>query len=207
MSMSDFKIPKQLSQSMFDNAKLYYDREDFLVKYHKIDKYLEIGVLAGDYSDLVINYLSPNVVDLLDPYEEEDWNQQNNKRFTKETHYNFIINKYKNSKNINIIKEYFNPSIKQIDKTYDYIYLDANHKYEFMKECLEFCKNHSKLNTIVGINDYMIFDHFNDEYYGTVQSVNDFLIENNDWQVYGYAIGKGNHPDIYIQKINKTDTL
>lgn len=194
-------MPLVLSQNMFKDATLYYDREDFLKEHKKISQYLEIGVLAGDYSDLVIKYLNPDTVDLLDHYTEEDWNQEYSPRFDKNNHYSFMIEKYKNIKNVNIIKQFFHPALREINKIYDYIYLDANHYSEFMDAALEFSKHHSKAGSIIGINDYMIYDFACNEYYGTVQSVNKFLVNNDNWNVCGYALGAGMHPDIYLQRL------
>ena len=201
MSKEDFEMPKTLNQSMFKNAKLYYDREDFLVDWRSVDSYLEIGVLAGDYTDLVINHLKPNTIDLIDPFNQNDCNNGENPRFYTETNYEFVKNKYKD-KNINVIQEYFKKDLDLVDKTYDYIYIDAEHSFRFTYEALEFSNAHLAPGGIVGINDYMMYDHFNDEYYGVVQGVNEFLIRNRNWKVYAYALGAAMHSDIYLKKIN-----
>jgi len=201
MSKEDFEMPKTLNQSMFKNAKLYYDREDFLLDWRAIDSYLEIGVLAGDYTDLVIKHLKPNSIDLVDPFNQYDWNRKENPRFDTDTNYDFIKNKYKDT-NINIIKEYFVKDLNQINKIYDYIYIDAEHSFKFTYDALEFANIHLSVGGLVGINDYIMYDHFNNEYYGVVQGVNAFLINNPNWKVYAYALGAAMHSDIYLKKIN-----
>lgn len=202
MGRKDFQMPTALSQKMFTDAKLYYDREDFLINRRAINDYLEIGVLAGDYTDMVIRHLKPTRLDLLDPYDQPDWNSQVNKRFEKETHYDYVKNKYSSMPHVNIIKAGFHKDIPQIDNQYDYIYIDANHSREFMDDVMEFSKNHVVVGGLIGVNDYMIFDHFSDEYHGTVQSVNDFLIANPNWKVVAYVLGAALHPDIYLKRIS-----
>lgn len=201
MSKQDFLMPQKLNQSMFKNAKLYYDREDFLVDWRAIDSYLEIGVLAGDYTDLVINHLKPNHIDLIDPFNQYDWNGGEFPRFDIDTNYEFIKDKYKN-KDINIIQAYFTKDYKELNRIYDYIYIDAEHSFKFTYEALEFADNHLSNGGIVGINDYIMYDHFNNEYYGVVQGVNAFLANHNNWKVHAYALGAAMHSDIYLKKIN-----
>lgn len=205
MARDKFELPKRLDQKMFLDASLYYDREDFLANSNKINNYLEIGVLAGDYTDLVIKYMSPSRLDLIDPYDKIDWNQLSQPRFDKKSHYEYVKNKYSNQSGINIIKKEFrasDPDMKELNNQYDYIYLDADHSENFMIEALEFSKSHISVNGIIGINDYMIFDHFNDEYYGTVQATNKFLLENSNFKIHAYVLGAALHPDIYLKRIS-----
>lgn len=194
-------MPTLLTNSMLDDAKLYYDRDDYLKSRNPINNYLEVGVLAGDYSDMVIRYLNPKRIDLVDLYNEKDWNQLANMRFTNDTHYDYIKNKYADNIAVNIIQENFNPDIKSIDYQYDYIYIDANHHKDFMEGVLNFSKDHIVINGIIGINDYMIFDHFCDEYYGVVQATNKFLVDNPNFKICAYVIGAALHPDIYLKRI------
>jgi hypothetical protein len=203
MSKNDFKIPPPLNPHVVKNVKAYADRIDYLYDQQPINSYLEIGVLAGDYTDMVINTLRPNEIVLVDPFNEIDWNQANNPRFDSDTHYNFIIKKYGKNKNINIIKEYFDPVESELSKStkqYDYIYLDAKHSYDFMAGAIKFAVEHLSPNGIIGINDYVIFDPFTDQYYGVVQAVNQFLFNNAEWKVHAYVIGATLHSDIYITR-------
>lgn len=203
MSKNDFKMPPPLHQHIVKNAKVYADRIDYLYDQQPINSYLEIGILAGDYSDIVIKNLLPKEITLVDRFNETDWNQIDNPRFIPSTHYDFIVNKYHNNKNIEIIKESFDPlnsTLSNSTKQYDYIYLDANHSYNFMADAIKFAVSHLSNNGIIGINDYLIFDPFTDQYYGVVQAVNEFLFQNNKWHVHAYVIGPSLHSDIYIKR-------
>lgn len=194
-------MPSAIIGSVMQDAKLYYDRDDYLKAQTPIDSYLEIGVLAGDYSDQVIRHLEPKRADLVDLYNQKDWNQLNDMRFTSETNYEYVKNKYKDNVNVNVIQEHFRLGIQSIDHQYDYIYIDADHSYDFMEHILNFSKNHIVVGGIIGVNDYMIRDHFNDEYYGIVQATNNFLLQNPNFKICAYALGAGLHPDLYIKRI------
>lgn len=209
MSRKDFEIPIPLRQRSLSSVKVFADREDFLMNKPHINSYLEIGVLAGDYTDLVLKHLKPKDVTLVDTFECHDANQLNNQRFNKDSHYNFILNKYKDNK-FNIIKERFDPNhihVKMLNKKYDYIYIDADHSKNFMMDVIKFATNNLNKNGIIGINDYMIFDHFDDEYYGTVQAVNTFLFQDTRWAIKSYVIGAVLHSDVYIGRIDDSTTL
>lgn len=201
MINNEFKHPIILDSKVFEKTKFYYTREDFLKKHNPIKSYLEIGVLAGDYSDLVIKYLNPKIIDLVDTYDSKDYNQINNKRFEKETHFEYIKNKYKNNNNINIIKENFNIKTTKLSNKYDYIYIDAHHTIGQVSEQLNWSANHINDDGIIGIDDYIILDHFSYEYYGVVQAVHYFLNQNNNWYVYAFSLGDGFHHSIYLKKM------
>jgi hypothetical protein len=202
MSKDDFKMPPLLNQSMLKETKIYYDREDYLSDKRLINNYLEIGVLAGDYSDLVIKHLKPTRVDLVDPYNQPDWNNSKIKRFLEETNYSYVKEKYSKFKEVNIYQEFFGKNMKNLAPEYDYIYIDADHSEDFMKNTLEFCSKRTSIGGVVGINDYMIFDHFNDEYYGIVQATNKFLLDNPNFKIHAYVLGAALHPDIYLKRVS-----
>lgn len=189
---------------MLKNTKMYADKIDYLRDQKPIDSYLEIGVLAGRYTDMVIETLSPKTITLVDHFVSDDYDEPDNKKFTKESHYSFIKNKYKNKKNIEIIKKFIH--IRETDlilneNKYDYIYIDANHDFEFVKYCLNFAVRHLNKGGVIGFNDYMVYDHFTNEYYGVVPAVNDFLAQNPKWTVSAFVIGYAMHSDIYIKML------
>ena len=191
-----------LSNSMLLNTKIYADKIDYLRDQAPIDSYLEIGVLAGRYTDMVIETISPQKITLVDHFMSDDYDIPESPRFTRETHYAFIKNKYKNNKNIEIIKKYIHPRETNLilnDKKYDYIYIDANHNFEFVKYCLEFAVNHLNDGGVIELNDYIIYDHFTNEYSGVVPAVNGFLKNNPNWTISAFVIGAIMHSDIYIK--------
>ena len=50
-------------------------------------------------------------------------------------------------------------------------------------------------------NDYIVYDHFTNEYAGVVAAVNEFLSENPQWTISAFVIGEVMHSDIYIKMI------
>ena len=194
-----------LSNNMLKNAKIYADKIDYLKDQNPIDSYLEIGVLAGRYTDMVIETLFPKKITLVDHFMSDDYDNPGWERFTKKTHYSYIKDKYRNNKNIEIIQKTIHikeSNLISSKKKYDYIYIDANHDFDFVKYCLNFAVTHLNKGGVIGFNDYIVYDHFTNEYTGVVAAVNEFLSENPQWTISAFVIGEVMHSDIYIKMMD-----
>ena len=187
----------KISSKQLKNIKVYSDREEFILSLNNNISILEIGTLAGDYADLLLK-INPKNLDLLDTYESNDIHGLN--RFNKNNHYEYVKNKYKDYKNIKLIKGLSDLMLPVLNKKYyDYIYIDADHKYESINNDLYNSIKLLKENGIIGLNDYLMFDKNNNEY-GTVFAVNKFLHDNPDWEVIGIALHPFMFCDIYLKK-------
>jgi len=194
----DYMNPK-ISSKQLKNTKIYSDREEFVLSLNSNISILEIGTLAGDYADLLLK-INPKQLDLLDTYKSNDIHGLN--RFDSNNHYDYIINKYKNKDNVRPLKGFSDLVLPVLNKKYyDYIYIDADHKYESINNDLYNAIKLLKENGIIGLNDYLMFDKNNNEY-GTVFAVNKFLHDNPDWEVVGIALHPFMFCDIYLKKID-----
>jgi hypothetical protein len=87
-----------------------------------------------------------------------------------------------------------------LDKKFDYIYIDANHDYEHCKADLINALSLLAEDGIIGFNDYIVDkDHGVD--YGVIEVVCEFLDQNKDWEVVGFALQENMYADIYIKRI------
>lgn len=189
----------KISSKQLKNTKIYSDREEFVLSLKNEMSILEIGTLAGDYADLLLK-TNPKKLDLLDTYKSNDIHELN--RFDRNNHYDYIINKYKNKDNVRPLKGFSDLVLPVLNKKYyDYIYIDADHKYESINNDLYNAIKLLKENGIIGLNDYLMFDKNNNEY-GTVFAVNKFLHDNPDWEVIGIALHPFMFCDIYLKKID-----
>jgi len=189
----------KISSKQLKNTKIYSDREEFVLSLKNEMSILEIGTLAGDYADLLLK-INPKKLDLLDTYKSNDIHELN--RFDRNNHYDYIINKYKNKDNVRPLKGFSDLVLPVLNKKYyDYIYIDADHKYESINNDLYNAIKLLKENGIIGLNDYLMFDKNNNKY-GTVFAVNKFLHDNPDWEVIGIALHPFMFCDIYLKKID-----
>ena len=189
---------KTISQKQLNNAKLFKNKEEYAKHIKKGSRILEIGTLAGDYAEVLIREVKPSSIDLIDVFEAHDWPDCN--RFDKANHFNFVKNRFKNINNIIYHKGYSDDIMPNLNKKFDYIYIDANHDYEHCKADLLNAIPLLAENGIIGFNDYIVDkDHGVD--YGVIEVVCEFLNDNQDWEVVGFALQENMYADIYIKKI------
>jgi hypothetical protein len=192
---------KTISQDQLNNAKLFKNKEEYAKHIPKGSRILEIGTLAGDYAEVLIKEVKPASIDLLDVFEAYDWPDCN--RFDRAGHFNFVKNRFKNVKAITYHKGYSDKIMPTLDKKFDYIYIDANHDYKHCKADLMNALPLLAEDGIIGFNDYIVDkDHGID--YGVIEVVCEFLDQNRDWEVVGFALQENMYADIYIKKVSKS---
>ena len=189
---------KTISQKQLDNARLFKNKEEFAKHIPKGSRCLEIGTLAGDYAEVLIKEVKPEYIHLLDVFEANDW--EDCKRFDRKGHFNFVKNRFKDVNGIEYSKGYSDDILPKLDKQFDYIYIDANHDYEHCKADLINSLPLLADDGIIGFNDYIVDqDHGVD--YGVIEVVCEFLHENQDWEVIGFALQENMYADMYIKKV------
>lgn len=189
---------KTISQDQLNNCKLYKNKEEFAKHITKGSRILEIGTLAGDYAEVLIKEVKPSFIGLVDVFKANDWPDCN--RFDKNGHFDFVKNRFKDVKNIKYYRGFSEEVMPNIDMKFDYIYIDANHDYDHCKADLMNSLLLLAENGIIGFNDYIVDkDHGVD--YGVIEVVCEFLDQNRDWEVIGFALQENMYADIYIKKI------
>lgn len=195
MSKPYYNLP---NDSVANNARLFANRYQALDLIPNGGSYLEVGVLGGDYSEVVINKKSPTIATLVDTYLSDDWYWR--ERFNANTHLDFVRNRFANMPNIDIKQGNSGEILKTLTNKYDYIYIDARHDREFVFEDLSNSYNLLNHKGIIGLNDYIIKDPFRDYTYGVVSATNEFLESYPEFKIIGFAFNEGMYSDIYIQK-------
>jgi hypothetical protein len=162
---------------------------------------LEIGVLGGDYSTLILDCLSPQELYLLDTFDCQDSEfTYREPRFSPNTHFDFVKSRFNMFDNVHLIKSRSEKIDKIFEPIFDYIYIDADHTYEGVRQDLENSAKLIKPGGIIGLNDYIMWDYLVDFQYGVVQAVNEWLFANPDWKVKFYALSPSMFSDIYLER-------
>lgn len=146
------------------HLQMLKQREDLVVA--------EIGVWKGENAERICELLDVRKIYLIDPYDEyEEYNEGKSdiSRLTNaesEAH-----NRLKGYSYIEWIKDYSTKAVEKIDDELDYIYIDGNHAYKFVKSDIV---NYYELLSEDGIlaGDDI---HFS----GVAQAVSEFAVENN----------------------------
>ena len=202
-----------IDQSQLDKSKLFSNRETYIKTLPQGLDYMEIGVAWGYYSKIIAESLSPSSIYLLDRYDQDHlcWSARkfgdcqcfpkHIQNYDKDSHEDFIKKEFSKYKNVNVILGNALRTTKQINKKFDYIYIDITNDRKMIQDLLETVKNLIKPGGIIGLNDYLIYDGIiEDEKYGSYQSVNEFLFLNKEWSVDGLALHPLGFYDIYLRK-------
>lgn len=157
---------------------------------------IEIGVNKGEFSKLLLTHWNCKKLYLVDPWEKySEYNEifhehQNNFNETIKNLENFNEEKYE------IVKDYSSNASKLFENDYfDFIYIDANHTYEAVKEDLELWYPKLKKNGIIMGDDYINLESGkNIGNFGVRKAVDEFCLKEKkipclqytaDWYING----------------------
>jgi hypothetical protein len=197
--LKNFRWPEQLNDHQLSNTKMFASRESVLKQVPKNISYLEIGVLAGDYSHEVIKETEPEYVALLDTFDCNDSIfTQRPPRFRAESHLDFVTQRFASNFNVQLIQGTSHKILPKLNTKFDYIYIDADHTYEAVTSDLHHSMELLQPGGLIGLNDYIMWDYLVDFQYGVVQAVNDFLHSRSNWEVKYFALVNSMFCDIYL---------
>lgn len=194
----------QISQNQLDNAKLFSSRYEYAKTLSKNISYLEVGVAWGHSAKMFIDLTNAKSADLLDFYNNAQGilqpggpGPENN----LETHEEYIKNKFSYHPNINIIKGNARDILPNLNKKYDFIFLDMEAERFLIRKFLLDCSKLININGVIGLTSYTNYDSILYQgHVGIYQSVNEFLKFNQNWSVDAIVLHELGFHDIYIKK-------
>lgn len=212
-SEDEIEDSPKISQEQLKNAKLFSSREEYAKSLPKGIKYLEIGVAWGYSAEMFISASEASDSDLMDLYNQDlkcwSWRKfgscqcegmKHELLYTPETHEQYIKDKF-NKYGSNTIKGDCLEILPNLDKKYDFIYIDISNNRLITRRTLKLASKLIDVGGIIGLNDYLIYDGIiEDMPYGTFQTVNEFLDKNKNWEVDGLALHNLGFYDIYIKR-------
>lgn len=155
----------------------------------------EIGVEKGVFSKRLLSKI-PNLklysIDSWMPYKEYGFGKSTSRqeRYYKEA--KIRLAPY----NCEIIKDYSLNAVKKFkDETLDFVYIDASHTYENVKNDIGMWSKKVRSGGIVAGDDYYIFKSGND---GVVRAVNEWIKEKKISTL--FIFNKGSHPNWFYVK-------
>jgi len=157
----------------FFNMRLEFVHPRHSVKFFKKyfqDKELvgaEIGVYEGQYSKAALNNLNIKRYYLIDPY--EDYSDRNNLDLKRAK--NYAHNLLKEFNNIEWIEKLSTDALKDIPQL-DFIHIDGNHHYKYVKQDLENYYPKIKEGGVISGHDFCESEQ------GVIRAVTEFIKEN-----------------------------
>ena len=148
----------------------------------------EIGVRYGENAEYLLDVLDINRLYLIDPYDayeeyQEDWN---NEMMTEAER--IAQMKLGNTDAGRFVKKYSDDAIADLPDNLDFVYIDGNHEYEYVKNDLSNYYPVVKKGGILAGHDYT------KSWPGVVEAVNEFTHER------GLEVTKDLWGDWFIQK-------
>lgn len=103
----------------------------------------EIGVYNGDNARYILNILDIQKLYLVD-------------RWDMLAQYIPLLHEYKNNDKVELIKRYSNEAVFYFkDESLDFIYIDANHEYEYVVEDIKLWTPKVKIGGLIAGHDYI----------------------------------------------------
>jgi hypothetical protein len=182
------------------NCKVLTDRYEILQHMPKHGAMAEIGVLAGDFSEWILNINTPVLIYLIDTFVSQDWSGHTVKRFEESGHLDFIKDRFRagiENNQVRVLQGMSDTCLAGLaDQSLDWIYVDADHRYEAVKADLKEAMRLVKPDGFIVANDYIFFSHSENTNYGVIHAVNEMCVEHNFELVY-LAL----HPQMYCDVV------
>ena len=135
----------------------------------------EVGVGFGVNAERIITISNPKLLYLVDAWDGNLFRVPRSSKTEKEDGqkiYEKVVEKFKDNKKIEIIKNLSTEAVKQFEDNYfDWVYVDASHDFESVKEDMEIWWPKIKQGGYLAGHDY--------SYNPVNKSVNEFIINNN----------------------------
>jgi hypothetical protein len=144
----------------------------------------EIGVHKGDFSAQILQIVKPRKLHLIDPWKHEDSPRYNKAWFggmagsqiEMDKRYESVCARFSNqiqSGQIEIHREFSENALTQFsDGYFDWVYIDGNHLYEYVKKDLELSLEKTKPGGFITGDDYGVGGWWED---GVRKAVDEFL--------------------------------
>jgi len=140
---------------------------------------VELGVLNGDFSQMILDVLKPIKLFLVDPFEVNDEKYDNmniTTAYSTERDFNLVLYKFEKeifSNQVDVVKGYSYDVVKcHANNSIDFIYIDASHLYKDVKRDLNDWLPKLKEKCLICGHDYIKHESF-----GVIQAVDEFCKE------------------------------
>jgi hypothetical protein len=186
------------------HCRLVEDRVRMLEFFPRNGVAAELGVLAGDFSEKILEIAQPRKLYLIDQYWSRDWAWREISRFDEAHHRDFVERRFlPHTQSGRVVIESGNSweVLARFPRdTFDFVYIDAAHDYESVRRDLEAARETAKQGGLIALNDYISYDHVAKMEYGVVEAVNAFCNQ-YDYEVVFFALHTSMFNDVVLAKI------
>jgi len=177
-------VPAAFQQKNVEHCRLYADRYEMLKSLPKGKVWAEVGTFKGAFAQKIIDICQPSKLDLMDL--TFDLVKKHGYVYESDT-----VTFYPGDSTSSLLK--------QPDKKYDFIYIDAGHDLINVASDTEAALLKLKDDGMIIFNDYICFSHKEMRPYGVVPVVNS-LVANGEWEVACFAFQNNMYCDIALRR-------
>lgn len=166
-------------------------REDILYEMPKGSLCAEIGVDRGDFSSKILEVVQPERLHLIDPWKHEEEDLYRESRYgglgpdgqvVMDHRYREVRDRFSEelrSRRVLIHRSYSDVASEEFEDSYfDWVYIDGNHLYEFVKKDLELYYPKVKVNGYITGDDYGADNNWWEN--GVQEAVDEFVLQRPD---------------------------
>jgi hypothetical protein len=181
-------VPPMLEDQHLTDCQLVSSRDGIIRRMPHGGRVAEVGVLAGDFSEVLLENCSPRELHLIDLDLDS---HQIGKRFANGLVSGRVVLHEGNS--AHVLKKF-------PDQYFDFIYIDADHSYEGVKKDATIAKQKIRHDGFLIFNDYTFWSPVECIPYGVMQAVNQLCLEEG-WQVAFFALDPYMYCDVAIRRM------
>ncbi len=185
-----------LPQRLLDGARLLPNRIEMLPLLPRHAIFAEVGVGTGGFSRLVLSICKPSLFVAIDQFRLHElqtlWGQPTDQVFGGRTHaqaYGADFAEAIAAGRMRVLEGESDECLARLeDASIDVIYLDADHRYEFVRRDLAVARRKVREDGWIIVNDYLMVAELEASIaYGVVHATNEFMLE-HDWGMQYFAL-------------------
>ena len=181
-------IPPMLEDRHLENCQIVASRDRIIQRMPHGGHIAEVGVLAGDFSQVLLYECSPTELHLIDL---DLRSHKIEKRFAEQVRSGAVI--LHEGRSSHILKRF-------PDQHFDFIYIDADHSYEGVKKDINVAKQKIRDDGFLVFNDYTYWSPVECVNYGVMHAVNELCLEEG-WQIAFFALDPYMYCDVAIRRM------
>jgi predicted O-methyltransferase YrrM len=181
------KPAPQLKDDQLRNCVVVPDRASLLKRLTGGGMVAEVGTLHGEFARQILQIVAPRELHLIDiEIQPRVREMAATSSFRDQLHVH-------EGDSVQVLGTF-------PDEYFDWIYIDAQHRYDGVKRDIQVATRKVKLGGLLVFNDYIVWSYIEMEPYGVVAAVNELCIEDG-WEIVFLALPTHMYCDVAIRQI------